>query len=149
MKKKRAGLWSKKSTLASLFFRNFKETRQKSSQTARCCRSFVAALLRCGRPLSRRFASRVFAFACVLFFCVLRCVRCALSFAYVFLRLLFALSCVELRYVLFFAGFEGKRGAPSQKDNAGKTTMGLFPSCFQGRGAGSDALTIRASRVVS
>ena len=27
----------------------------------------------------------------------------------------------------FFAGFEGKRGAPSQKDNAGKTTMGLFP----------------------
>ena len=25
---------------------------------------------------------------------------------------------------------EGKRGAPSQKDNAGKTTMGLFPSCF-------------------
>ena len=111
----RAGLWSKKSTLASLFFRNFKETRQKSSQTARCCRSFVAALLRCVRPLSLRFASRVFAVACVLFFCVLRHVRCALSFAYVFWRLLFALSCVELRYVLFFAGFEGKRGATRGK----------------------------------
>ena len=39
----------------------------------------------------------------------------------------------SIRFVcaaFFFAGFEGKRGAPSQKDNAGKTTMGLFPSCY-------------------